>query len=65
MFPPVGIFDSFPSSGQEVFDLTIPSPLLDLSCSFVEFTFCVCRNFYGLIKTEICINSLLSSLLDI
>ena len=45
MFPPVGIFDSFSSSGQEVFDLTIPSPLLDLSCSYVEFTFCVCRYF--------------------
>ena len=31
----------------------------------VRFTFCVCRNLYGLVKTEICINSLLSSLLDI
>ena len=30
----------------------------------VEFTFCVCRNSYGIIKTEIYINSLLSSLLD-
>ena len=31
---------------------------------FVEFTFCVCRNSYRLIKTKICINTLLSSLLD-
>ena len=31
---------------------------------FVEFTFCVCCNLYGLIKTEMCINTLLSSLLD-
>ena len=31
----------------------------------VEFTFCVCRNPYRLVKTEICINSLLSILLDI
>ena len=30
----------------------------------VEFTFCVCRNLYGLIKTEICINTRLISLLD-
>ena len=29
-----------------------------------EFVFCDCRNSYGLIKTEICINTLLSSLLD-
>ena len=30
----------------------------------VEFTICVCPNSYGLAKTEICINTLLSSLLD-
>ena len=30
----------------------------------VEFTFCVYRNAYRLVKTEICTNSLLSSLLD-
>ena len=30
----------------------------------IEFTFYVCRNLYGLIKTEICTNTLLSSLLD-
>ena len=30
----------------------------------VEFTICVCRNSYGIIKTEICIDTLLSSLLD-
>ena len=26
-----------------------------------EFTVCVCPNLYGIVKTEICINSLLSS----
>ena len=31
---------------------------------FFEFTICVCRNSYGLTNTEICINTLLSSLLD-
>ena len=30
----------------------------------VEFTICVCRNSYGLTKTEICINTFISSLLD-
>ena len=30
----------------------------------VEFTICVFRNSYGLTKTEICINNILSSLLD-
>ena len=30
----------------------------------VEFTICVCHNLYGLTKAEICINTLLSSLLD-
>ena len=40
-------------------------PILDISCYYVEFTFCVCRNSYGLVNTEICINSLICSLLDI
>ena len=31
---------------------------------FVEFTFCVCLNLYGLINTEIFINSLPISILD-
>ena len=43
--------------------LTPPPPFLDLSCSYVEFMFCVFRNLYGLIKTEICICYPLSSLL--
>ena len=30
----------------------------------VEFTICVCRNLYGLTKTEMFINTFLSSLLD-
>ena len=41
-----------------------PPPFLDVSCSYVEFTFCVCRNLYGLVKIEICIISLIISLLD-
>ena len=64
-FPSVGVFDSLPSGGRGGFNLTIPSPFLDISCSYVEFTFFVCCNLHGLIKTEICINSLLSGLLDI
>ena len=35
-----------------------------LMMPFVEFTICVCHNSYGLTKTEICINTLLGSLLD-
>ena len=61
LFPSVGIFDKLPSGGRDSFNLTIPSPFLNLSCSYVEFTFCVCRNSYRIIKTEICINYLLSS----
>ena len=60
LFPSFGIFDSSPSGGRDGFYPTIPSPFLDLSCSYVEFTFFVWRNSYGLIMTEICINSLLS-----
>ena len=45
------IFDSLPLGGRDGFDLTIPSPFLNLSCSYVEFTFCVFRNLCGLIKT--------------
>ena len=55
MFLSVEIFDSLPSDGQDGFDI---------SCSYVEFKFCVFRNLFGLINTEICINSLLSSILD-
>ena len=40
-----------------------PHSYLIFACSYVEFTFCVCRNLYGLIKTEICIISLISSIL--
>ena len=64
MLSSVGVFDSVPSCGWDGFDLTIPPPFLDLSCSYVVFTFFVCRDSYGLIKTEICINSLLGSILD-
>ena len=64
LFLLVGIFNSLPSDGRDGFYLTITQPFLDLSSSYVEFTFCVCRNFYGLIKTEICINNRLSSILD-
>ena len=64
MFPSVGTFDALPSGGRDGSDLTIAPPFLNLSCSYVEFTFFVCRNVYGLINTEICINNLLSSLLD-
>ena len=51
-------------------DLTIKFAKLDAKDSFwrmavsVEFTFCVCRNLYWLINTEICTNTLLISLLD-
>ena len=61
----VRIFDTFTSGGQDGFDLTIYAPFLDISCSYVEFNFCVFCNLYGLIKTEICINSLLIFPLDI
>ena len=64
LFPSARIFDLLPSGGRNGFYLTIPLPLLYLYCSYVEFTFCVCRNSYGIIKTEICINTLLSSRLD-
>ena len=56
--------DSLYSCGRDGFDLTIPPHLLNISCSYVEFKFCVCRNSYGLVNTEIFIKSLLSSLLD-
>ena len=52
------------SGGRNGFDSNITPPFLDLSCSYVKFTFFVCRNSYGLIKTEICIYTLLSCLLD-
>ena len=58
------ILDSFTSGGQDGFNSNIPPPFLDLSCSFVEFTFYVCRNSYGLVKMEIYIKPVLSSLLD-
>ena len=64
LFPSVGIFNSLPSVERDGFDLNITPPFIDLSCSYFEFTFCVFRNSYGLIKTEICINTILSSLLD-
>ena len=58
------ILDSFTSGGQDGFNSNIPPPFLDLSCSFVEFTFYVCRNSYGLVKMEIYIKPVLSSILD-
>ena len=64
LFMSVGIFDSLPSGWRDGFDLTMTPPFLNLSCSYVEFTFFVCSNLYELIMTEICINTLLSSLLD-
>ena len=64
LLPSVEIFDSLPSGVWDGFELTIPPHFLDLSCPYVEFNICVCRNSYKLIKTEICINSLLGSLLD-
>ena len=64
LFLLTGIFDSFPPGGQDGFDLTISPPFLDLYCFYVEFAFFVCRNLYGVIKAEICINCLLCSLLD-
>ena len=63
LFLSVGIFDSLPSGGRDGFDSIIPPTFLDISCSYVEFVFCVCSSSYGLIKMEICINTLLSSLL--
>ena len=51
-------------------DLPIKFAKLDAKESFwrmavsVEFTFYVCRNSYRLINTEICINTILSILLD-
>ena len=64
LFLSVGIFDSLPSGGRDGLDLTILPPFLDIYCSYVEFKFCVCCNLYGLIKTEIYISTILSSLLD-
>ena len=64
LLPSFGIFNSSPSGGLDGLDLTITPPFLDISCSYVEFTFYVFRNLYGLIKTEVCINTLLISLLD-
>ena len=60
----VRISNSLPSGGQDGFDMTITPHFLNISCSYVDFKFCVCRNLYRLIKTEIYINTLLSSLLD-
>ena len=42
----------------------LPQLFSIFSCSYVKFEFCVCRHLQGLIKTEICINTLLSRLLD-
>ena len=64
LFPSVRFFDSLLSDGRDGFDLAITTPFLDISCSYVEFTFCVCHNSYGLIETEIFIKYLLSSILD-
>ena len=64
LFPSVGIFNSLPSGGRDGFDLTITPPFLDLSCSYVEFTICVFHNSYGITKTDIFINTILSSILD-
>ena len=64
LFLSVEIFNSLPPGGRDGFDSNITPHFLDLSCSYVEFTFCVCYNSYGLIKTEICIKNLLSSILD-
>ena len=63
LFLSVGIFDYLPSGGRDGFDSTIPPTLIDISCYYVEFMFCVCRNLYELINTEICINTLISSIL--
>ena len=38
--------------------------LIRIEIQCVEFSFCICRNLCGLIKTEIFINTLLMSLLD-
>ena len=59
-----GIFDSLPSGRRDSFDSTTPSTFPWYFLSYVEFTFFVCRNLYGLVKTEISINFLLSSTLD-
>ena len=47
---------------NEFSGIRIPDVLIRIMS--VEFTFCVCRNSYGVIKTEICINTFFSSLLD-
>ena len=59
MLPSVGIFNSLPSGGRDVFDSTITPPFLDISCSYEELSFCACRHLYRLIKTEICITIVL------
>ena len=64
LFLSVGIFNSLPSGGKDGFNLTVPPPFLNIFCSYVEFAFCVYRYSHGLIKMEICINTLPSSLLD-
>ena len=58
-----------PGYGEEIFVttplLTCPTQVSNVLGVVVEFTFCVCHNLYGLINTEICIKSILSSILDI
>ena len=62
--PPVSLGVSLPSTLRPRFG-SFPGPVpCGVSAPTVEFMFCVCRNLHGLVKTEMCINSLISSLLD-